>query len=146
MRVHYDAPKDYRYDMPMFDKENKVTERVRTGLENVLSAYADISHSQSKITDNNPKNYKVEKAYIVGSGARINKVDSDMDLMLIAPNLDESSANQMKMVLSFIYFSDRPKQEGIDVFVRKMDKYPERANIEITDQVKGIINKYNKKL
>ncbi len=146
MKLDYKTPKIYKYMMPIFEKNNRITDRVRTGLENVLFAYVDISKRQAGISDNNPKNYKINEAYIVGSGARINKADSDMDLMLITPNLDDESAKQLKFILSLIYLTDRPKQEGIDVFLRSKDKYPDRPSIKITDQVKDLLDTYNKKL
>ncbi|MBU4284114.1 MAG: hypothetical protein KJ968_03335, partial [Nanoarchaeota archaeon] len=109
-------------------------------------AYVDIAKRQARISDNNSKNYKIDEAYVVGSGARLNKVDSDMDLMLITPQLDDESAKQLRFILSLIYLTDRPKQEGIDVYVRSKDKYPDRPSIKITDQVKDLLGSYNKKL
>ena len=146
MKLDYKTPKTYEYMMPIFEKNNRITNRVRTGLENVLFAYVDISKRQAKISDNNSKNYKINEAYVVGSGARLNRVDSDMDLMLITPNLDDESAKQLRFILSLIYLTDRPKQEGIDVYVRSKDKYPDRPSIKITDQVKDLLDTYNKKL
>ncbi len=146
MKLYYEAPKIYEYMIPIFGKNNRITNRVRTGLENVLAAYVDISKRQAKITDNNSKNYKINEAYVVGSGARINKADSDLDLMFITPHLDDESAKQLRFILSLIYLTDRSKQEGIDVYVRSKDKYPDRPSIKITDQVKDLLDTYNKKL
>jgi len=146
MKLDYKTPKNYEYMMPIFEKNNRITDRVRTGIENVLAAYVDISKQQAKITDNNSKNYKIDEAYVVGSGARINKADSDLDLMLITPHLDDESSKQVRFILSLIYLTDRPKQEGIDVYVRSKDKYPDRPSIKITDQVKNLLDTYNKKL
>ncbi len=145
-RISFDAPTGYRHGIPMFDERGKVTDRVKTGLENVLAAYVYIANYKAPRYDNNPRNYRVDKVFVVGSGARANRVDSDLDLLLIAPNLDEESAKQMKVHLAMIYFTDRPKTEAIDVFVRQKDVYLNRKSIDITSQVKDLLNCYNNKL
>jgi hypothetical protein len=146
MRVHYDAPKPYEWRMQPFDSRGKVTERVRHGLENVLAAYVDIAKAQAPQMDNNVANYIVKQVYLAGSGARENLLESDLDLMLIAPRLDDTSAKHMKLVLAFMFFTDRPKTEAIDVYVRQRDIYPERPSVDITNQVRPLLAKYNKRL
>lgn len=145
MTIRYDAPREYLFNMAPFNEET-VTERVRTGLENVLSAYVDIAKLLSKSGDNNPENYELTNVSVVGSGARLNRVDSDLDFLLIAPHLDDLSAKQMKVFLAEIYFVNRPKIDALDVFVRKKDEYPDRSSIDITYQVQDLIDIYNKKL
>ncbi|MBU1203901.1 MAG: nucleotidyltransferase domain-containing protein [Nanoarchaeota archaeon] len=143
MKLDYRCPVEYKWWMPLLNGSDKVTERVRNGLENVLSVYVEVAKTHADETDNNSKNYFLSQVYLVGSGARENKIDSDLDLLLIAPRLDEESAKQMKLILSFIFFNDRPKQEAIDLFVRQKDIYPDRKSIEITKQVKGLLSKCN---
>ena len=146
MRFDYKGPKKYRWDMPIFDKNERITERVESGLENVLSAYAEIARMQSQQTDNNINNYEIEGDYILGSGARCNRVDSDMDLLLIVPKLDVGSTNQIRTMMCLTFFTDRPKKEAIDTFIRGKDIYPERPSIDITDEVRGLIDNYNRLL
>lgn len=143
MKLHYATPREYRHNIPMLDEKADITDRVRTGLENILSAYVEISKKQANLTDNNIANYKISEVYIVGSGARVNKIDSDMDLLLIAPNLDTESAKNLKVILSLIFFTDRPKLEAIDVFIRDKDIYPERTSVDITSQIKYLLDRYN---
>ena len=90
------------------------------------------------------KNLVIKEVSIVGSGARENKIDSDLDFLLVSPNIDELTANNVKTMLSYILFCDRPKQEAIDIFIRSKDKYPERASVNVTSQVNDLIDKYNK--
>lgn len=145
MRLSYAAPKPYDPTLPML-VEGKVGERIRNGLENVLDAYVAIACEQAKRTDNNPVNYRIAEVRLVGSGARENRIDSDLDLLLITPQLDARSADQVKMILAFIYFCDRPKREAVDAYVRPEDKFPERESMDITDQVKDLLDAYNAKL
>ena len=142
----YNYPQTYKFTQHILDKSGKITERVTSGLENVLAAYTDYAKEYARITDNNPKNFKIESAYLVGSGARENRYDSDLDLMLIAPQIDEVSEAAVNVYLSLLFFNNRPKDKAIDVFVRKKDKYPERESINLTNQVKKLLNQYNKKL
>lgn len=143
MRLHYDAPTQYREGIPIFNSSGHITERVRTGFENVMAAYVDIANRAAPDFDDNPENYKVGEVFVVGSGARMNRADSDLDLMLMAPVLDKQSRQRMKTILSMIFFNDRPKPEAIDVFVRQEDEYPDRASFDITSQVSDILRTYN---
>lgn len=143
MRFDYKGPKKYKWNMPIFDKNGSITERVESGLENVLSAYTDIAKIQSQKTDNNIENYEITGIYVLGSGARCNRVNSDMDLLVIVPNLDVGSTNQIRTMMCLTFFTDRPKREAIDVFIRNKDIYPERASVDITDKVRNLIESYN---
>ncbi|MBW2998371.1 hypothetical protein KY321_02420 [Candidatus Woesearchaeota archaeon] len=146
MHINYEAPNKYIWDIPIFNEDGTVTDRVLTGLENVLSAYVDIAESASVHLDQNKENYHVEQVMIVGSGSQRNRVDSDLDLMLISPDLDDRDCSMAKMILSAIYFNDKPKTEAIDVFVRREDKFPSRASTDITEQVIEILDNYNQRL
>lgn len=143
MDIDYTPPKVYDFHLPMFKPEGRVTERVRNGLENVLFAYVRLAKLHANQFDNNPQNYRVERVSVVGSGARSNRVDSDLDLLLEVPSLDEGSGNQMKVLLAFLFYSDKQKPEAIDVYVRPRDIYPERENVDVTGQVGDILRKYN---
>jgi hypothetical protein len=148
MRFDTKLPKYYSGDllaMPPF-KDEKITKRVLHGLENTLYLYSNLARGHSLKTDNNPKNFYVKEVYVVGSGARANMQDSDLDLMFICPEIDDRSANALKTVMSFVLFCDRPKLEAIDIFLRSKDAYPERDSVEITRQVQSLITKYNKVL
>ncbi len=146
MRIEYPLPTRYRSNIPLFEKDGKLTERAMSGLENVLCAYTDAVEESAKAFENNPANYEISDVFVVGSGARENKADSDLDFLFIAQNLDETSAKNMKLLLSYIFFCDRPKAEAIDVFIRKQDIYPDRPSIKITDKVKPLLLKYMEKL
>lgn len=143
MDIDYTPPKVYDFYLPMFEPEGRVTERVRNGLENVLSAYVRFAKLHANQFDNNPQNYRVERVSVVGSGARSNRIDSDLDLLLEVPSLDERSGNQMKVLLAFLFYSDKQKPEAIDIYVRPGDIYPEREKVEVTGQVEDILRKYN---
>jgi len=146
MRFEADLPCDYSEDlwkMPPFDSDGKITKRVSHGLENSLYLYSNIAKRHALETENNPSNFLVEGVRLVGSGARENKILSDLDLLLLCPRIDEPSANSIKKVMSFVLFCDRPKREAIDVYMRPHDKYEERGFVNITTQVEEIIIKYN---
>ena len=145
MKLDYQQPRDYNFREPMFNERGRITSRVRNGLENVLSAYSKIAKMHAIQTDNNLVNYLIKEVSVVGSGTR-NKVNSDLDLLLIAPDLDEGSAKNISLVLAMIYFTDRQKQEAIDVHLRQKDIFPDRPEVRITDQVKKILKKYNKRI
>src|SRR5690606_16852169 len=136
MRLQYFPPKKYNFNLPIFDGGGEVTERVLNGLENVMAAYVDIANLSKSYLHQNPQNYRVEEVRIVGSSARENRIDSDLDFLLVASRLDELSANQAKMFLAMIYFCDLPKKEAIDVFIRPKEIYPNRSSIIISDQKK----------
>jgi predicted nucleotidyltransferase len=119
---------------------------VLTGLENVLAAYTQLSKGHARNTDNNPVNYRVDDVYVVGSGARENKVDSDLDLMLVTPKLDLSTCKSLQTMLALIFFVDREKIQAIDPYIRKQDEFPERESVKITDQVLKLLQRYNNQL
>ncbi len=149
MKLYTDLPKEYDSKimaLPPFNEKREVTDRVKNGLENVLYLYSELGKRISIEKENNPKNLTIRNVLIVGSGARENKINSDIDFLLIAPNIDEQIASDLKMMVSYVLFCDRPKQEAIDVYLRAVDKYPLRESIEITSQVKYLINKYNQVL
>lgn len=143
MKIFYNSPKLYDWRMPPFDKNRRITSRVCNGLENVLSVYVEIAEKQAEMTDNNIENYVVNKVFVVGSGARSNKINSDLDLLLVVPGLDIYSANNLKVFLQFIYFNDRPKQEAIDTFINPTGPYPTRASVNVSEQARDILTKYN---
>lgn len=141
-----DLPKIYYYNEKIFDSDMKVTKRVTSGLENVLYAYTFYVPNYAKAHDNNAKNFVIEKAYLIGSGVRENRVDSDLDIMLIAPQLDSKSETDIKLWLNVIFYNNKPKIEAVDAWVRPKDKFPERSSYEITNQVKKLLKTYNSKL
>ena len=145
MKVEYKSPKEYVFGVPIFNKRGRITSRVRNGLENVLSAYSNISKMHARRTDNGRNNYRVKSVKIVGSGAK-GVFTSDLDFLLLVPNLDVESARNISLILAMIYFTDRPKLEAIDTYVRREDIFPERSSVDISDQVKKLLKKYNKNL
>jgi hypothetical protein len=142
----YSLPKIYMYTHKILDKDGKITDRVTSGLENVLHAYSIFIPEYASVHDNNPKNFQVSKVYLVGSAARENRIDSDLDLMLIAPQIDERSERDIKVWMSVLFFNNKPKTEAVDVFVRPYDRYPDRSSMDITGQVKKLLKQYNAKL
>lgn len=141
MAIPYQGPRVYDWKQPPFDKDMRITSRVSAGLENLLSAYVEVAQAQAKMTNNNIENYKVTDVYVVGSGARCNKRNSDLDLLLVAPSLDQHSKDNLKAFLQLLFFADRPKLEAVDVYIA--EPYPTRPNVRITDQVKSLLGKYN---
>ncbi len=145
MEFEFKEVRFYNPYMAPFDEKGKITERVETGLENVLAAYSYIAPIHASKTDNNPRNYLISQVYIVGSGAH-NEAESDLDFMLLTPNLDSASAINFTLFLQLLFFSNRSKTQAIDPYVRKEDMFPGRERIEITDQVKELLSKYNDKI
>ena len=149
MKFNTNLPKDYTGDlltMPPFDERGKITKRVSAGLENALFLYSNLAKIHAQKTDNNPDNFSLSEVYVVGSGARENKIDSDLDLLFLSPIIDEVSANHLKTIMSYVLFCDREKREAVDVFIRAVDRYSDRGSVNITPQVGNLINKYNKLL
>ena len=149
MRFETKLPKDYVeeiWDMHPFNERGTITKRVRFGLENALYLYSMLSRDYAKRTDNNPDNFLIESVSVVGSGARANRIDSDLDLLLLAPKIDPVSADNIKLSMSYVLFCDRDIREGVDVFIRPSDLYPERGAIDITHYVRNLLDKYNSKL
>lgn len=146
MKIEYLMNKNYNPRQPIFNERGAPTNRVRNALENVLSAYVNYAKPHAIATHNNIKNYKINQVLVVGSGAHNNVVNSDLDLLLIAPNLDENSAINMKLFLSVLFFNNKPKNDAIDVFIRKEDIFPDRASTNVTKYYKKIIDKYNLQL
>ncbi len=142
----YSLPKIYMYTHKIFDSNGKITDRVTSGLENVLYAYSIFIPEYGRVHDNNPKNFQISKVCLVGSGAREGRIDSDLDLMLIAPDIDERAERDIKVWMSVLFFNNKPKTQAVDVFVRPYDRYPDRSSVDITTQVKKLINHYNKVL
>lgn len=136
-------PALYRYELPIFEPDNKtIGERVRSGLENVLHLYSEFVPVHAKKTDNNIRNYQITSVLIVGSGAVSNRQDSDLDFLLLTPQLDPETIKNIGLFLSFCFFTDRPKTEAIDVYIRREDSYPSRSSVNITSQVKELLEKY----
>lgn len=139
-------PKVYFYNDKILDKNQKVTKRVMTGLENVLYAYSIYVPNYAKAHDNNPKNFQIKKVYLIGSTIRESKIDSDLDIMLIAPQIDGTAERDIKVWLNILFYNNQQKNHAIDAYVRSKDKFPERPSFDITNQVKKLLNTYNKKL
>lgn len=145
LRVDYIPPKRYVNDIAMFDDKGRVTSRVITGLDNVLDAYTRIAEIRAREKHTDLSGYDIDKVYIVGSGARSNRIDSDMDLLLIAPRIDDESAKKIRLMLLMLYFTNRPKTKAIDVFIAR-ETDPKKAKIDITHQVQEILKKYRQML
>jgi len=139
-------PKVYLYNDNILDKNEKVTKRVMTGLENVLYAYSLYAPNYAKAHDNNPKNFQIEKAYLIGSAVRESRVDSDLDILLIAPQIDETAERDIKVWLNILFYNNQQKNHAVDAYVRPRDKFPERPSFDITNQVKKLLKDYNNKL
>lgn len=146
LKVEYRGPKIYRWSIPIFDKHGKITERVSSGLENVMSAYTEWAFRHAGHTSNNPLNYGIENVLIVGSGARENKIDSDLDFLMLAPRIGANDAINATLFLNMLFYAHRPKQEAIDPYVRTKDLYPDRQSVDVTPQVRRTLQAYNQKL
>jgi len=144
--TNIESPKIYFYNEKILDKDDKITKRVLTGLENILHAYTIYVPQYSKAHDNNPKNFKIESVYLIGSAIRESKVDSDLDLMLIAPQIDVTAERDIKIFLNIFFYNNLPKNKAVDAYVRPYDKFPDRPSLNITNQVKKLLKIYNKKL
>jgi len=93
MRFDTELPKKYSgrvLELPAFDEQGRITRRVRFSLENTLYLHSRVSRIHARNTHNNPRNFLVEGVSIVGSCARLNRADSDIDYLLICPHIDES--------------------------------------------------------
>lgn len=148
MRLYADLPKKYtsnEWELPPFI-ERKPSRRVANALENVLYLYSNLAKEQAKGTDNNPLNFKIEDIFLVGSAVRENKIDSDLDFLLLAPKLDEASLNNLKLSLSCVLFCDRPKREAVDIFIRNKDVYLSRASFNLKNYFSPLLEKYNSNL
>ncbi len=143
MRISHEVPRFYEHSLPIFDGNNNPTERVFSGFENVMSAYVKIAELSRLHLHQNPKNYEISEVRVVGSGARENRIDSDLDFLLIAPRLDPLSSNSAKVALAMIFYCDISKREAIDVFIRQKEIYPERSSKIITEDVREILDRYN---
>lgn len=137
---------EYPWELPIFNEKRTITKRVRKGLEIILEEYINIAKEIAKRTEDNPKNYEIKEVYVVGSGARENKKNSDLDIMLITPKISNELATAISVYLARKFAYEGTKQEQIDTYVRKEDRYPERASKNITKYVKKTLTKYNKKL
>lgn len=139
--MHKQPTSDTRY----ISKNGRVTERFKRTLERVLGEYIKGAKFFSRQFRKPSLNYTIKEASIVGSTLEGSN-DSDLDILLIANNIDMNDYRIIKQYLSSIFFCNRPKKSAIDVFVRSYDEFPEKVSFEITGQVGGILNKYNKKL
>ncbi len=146
MLIYQGQPCAYEYNMPMFDQEGNLTNRVISGSKIVLDAYAYLANLEAKINHNNPQNYLVREVYLCGSGATRNAHDSDLDLLLVAPRLDRDSANHVALMLKELFFVNRPKRVAIDPFVYEKVIFPQRKHIEITQEIQRYVDECNKKL
>lgn len=146
MRFDTDLPQLYGrevWDMPAFAEDRRITHRTEQALENLLYLYSNLALSVAKSTDNNPRNFKVKQVSVVGSAAKENRLGSDLDFLLVVPNIPEQTARDLKTTISYVTFCDRPKNEAVDVYIRSKDAYPERESVDITSQVDGLLSKYN---
>ncbi len=150
MRFDVDLPEKYYevYQLPIFNPRNIISERVRRGLVNLLYVYTNTAKILAKNSENNPENYRIQGIYIVGSGARENKIDSDMDLLFVTPSLEKELQRNMKCLLSMVFFNDLEKRHAIDPYFvsNESEIYRGRARVEITDQVREILNTFNENL
>jgi hypothetical protein len=149
MRFETQLPRVYDsriWALPAFDSHGKITERVRASLENTLYLFSESAKIHSRNTHNNPRNFMISGVKIVGSCARENKEDSDIDYLLISPSVDDISADFLKEMMSYVLFCDRDKRQAIDIYIRTQDKYPSRASTDVTHQVRGLLKKYNRSL
>ena len=133
--------KDTRY---LTDRGN-VTSLFRSALEEVLTAHSEASYFWAPRRRKPLSDYEIREVHIVGSILRGND-ESDLDIMLIASNIDQEDYRFLKMVLAQSFFSNRPKTQAIDVFVRPYDEFPERDSYEVTAQVGSILRKHNRLL
>ena len=148
MRLYAQLPKEYsskEWSLPSFI-EGTPSKRVSNALENVLYLYSTLAKEQSKVSDNNPRNFRIKDVLLVGSAIKENRIDSDLDFLLIAPKLDEVNSNNLKLSLSYILFCDRPKKEAVDIFIRNKDIYPYRDHLSLTKYFSDLLKKYNHKL
>lgn len=83
-----------------------------------------MARTHARQTDNNPRNFSVKGVSIVGSCAQFNRTNSDIDYMLVCPNIDGKSADFLKTMMSYVLFCERDKTEAVDIFIRSEDKYP----------------------
>jgi len=123
----------------------KPSQRLRHALENTLFLYNGLAKIQAKKTDNNFQNFKIEKLRLVGSGFRNNRINSDLDFLLVAPDLDGGSAKHLNLIMQYILFCDRPKQEAVDTYVFNEDIYADRGGIDLLPFAKDLMEKYNPK-
>ncbi len=103
-----------------------------------------VMHAQR--TNNNPTNYQIHVVKVVGSGARENKINSDLDLLLEAPHLGTYDAVNATLYLNRLFFAHRSKRDAIDPYVEVKDEPMGRPRIDITSQVRKIVGAYNSKL
>jgi len=145
MRFKTYLPKPYsqkQWILPPFQNE-KPSQRLMHALENTLFLYNGLSKIQAEKTSNNHSNFRLEEIRLIGSGARHNKINSDLDFLLIAPDLDTESANYLKLSMQYILFCDRPKNEAIDIYLLNKNIYPKRANKNLLPFIGDLMEKYN---
>ena len=119
-----------------------VTPLLKNKLEEVLGHYVDVALFWSSKRGKSRSDYTIREAHLIGSVLR--GVDnSDLDLLLVADKIEQQDYKFIKMYLSEIFFNNVSKPLAIDVFIRPYDEFPERGSFEITDQVKGLLKKYN---
>ncbi len=143
MNIRYDCPVKYRHDRAAFDRNGEITSRVRTGVENILSAYSDISLLHSEAYEKDKRDYLVESISVVGSCARENRPDSDLDLIVYAPGISFDTSKFIRLLLADIFFCHKPKHLAVDPYV---NEEPLGVSRDITPQVQDLIDSYNQKL
>lgn len=120
--------------------DGKPSERTIRGVEETLKNYVGSVDLISKMNGNNPNKYRVQDVYLVGSGVS-NRIDSDLDLVLVVPKISESDASRLKVDLARKLFCNRKKEEALDVFVGNVDK--NKPVINLTPYVADLLKEYN---
>lgn len=132
-------------DTRFLRKNGNVTPLFRSTLETILDDLDETIRFWADVRKKPPRDYAVRGTYIVGSILEGNNY-SDLDLLLVADKIDHEDFRFVKTVMATRFFVNRPKIEAIDVFFRPYDEFPDRGSFEVTDQVKNIVEQYNKKL
>lgn len=143
MPIHYDCPVKYLHSRAAFSRNGEVTSRVRTGVENVLSAYSDISLLHSDAYKKDPRDYAVNSILVVGSCAKENRIDSDLDLIIYAPGIGQDTTKLIRLLLADIFFCHKPKHLAVDPYV---NEEPLGVSKDITSKVQDLIDTYNQRL
>lgn len=116
------------------------TERSISGVFETMKNYLESVNQISKSNGINPNKYRVQDVYLVGSGVG-GKIDSDLDLVLVAPKVSEDDASKLKVDLARKLFCNRDKADALDVFVGDVDL--SKPSFQLTPYVKDILREYN---
>lgn len=97
MKFNVDLPYEYgekQWILPPL-KDGKITRRTFNASGNLLHGYSFLARDYALRTENNPENFLIDSLYLVGSSADRNRVDSDIDLLLICNKIDSKSADNL---------------------------------------------------